>query len=385
MEYATIHISGSRAAATAIMPITAGTVGGRVALSFDKAWEGFQKTLVWQGSGRTIDDLRCTGMIPAEVLTRPYSPLILGVYGTKEEQVLPTVWVELGQIQPGADPSGDESADPALPVWAQIPQLLEAELQKAKDSGEFNGPQGEKGEPGNATIDDSSVTKDFVWSSNHIVDKLCPNIFESGPVVACQPLAGYPLTVQTDGATKVYRGGKNLIPPWAITLVNRGVTFKGNGDGSITFTGTPTVQWASSCYIDIPPEILKGGKTYSCTPASNSNYVIFFRWKDVDGNWKRSDKAEVVNRITWDDSWSGAEIQIYCPNIEEYNETVWLQLELGETATDYEPYVREEFAPGEAIPVLDGVNTFWADSGAVTVTGKADPVALFEKLTRAIG
>lgn len=360
MEYATIHISGSQAAATAIMPITAGTVGGRVALSFDKAWEGFQKTLVWQGSGRTIDDLRCTGMIPAEVLTRPYSPLILGVYGTKEEQVLPTVWVELGSILPGADPSGDESADPALPVWAQLKQEM-------------------------VRIDDQRIGTD-AWSSNHIVDRLCPNILESGPVVACQPLAGYPLTVQAHDATKVYRSGKNLIAPWTSSRLASGMTFKGNGDGSISITGTPTAQWSASCFIAIPPEILKGGKTYVCTPASNSSYKIHFRWRDADGNYKNTNQTGVVqNRITWDDSWSDPEIQIYCPNIQAYNETVWLQLELGETATDYEPYVREEFAPGEAIHVLDGVNTFWADSGEVTVTGKADPVALFEKLTRAIG
>ena len=28
--------------------------------------------------------------------------------------------MSLGKVQPGADPSGDASADPALPIWAQL-------------------------------------------------------------------------------------------------------------------------------------------------------------------------------------------------------------------------------------------------------------------------
>lgn len=126
MEYATIHISGNQATSEGLLPITAGTVGGRVALCFDETWEGFQKTLVWQGSGQTVTDTACTGVIPHEVLTRPYSPLALGVYGTKDMAVTPTVWASLGTIQPGADPSGDESAQPSLPIWAQLLQRMEA-------------------------------------------------------------------------------------------------------------------------------------------------------------------------------------------------------------------------------------------------------------------
>ena len=49
----------------------------------------------------------------------------MGVYGADESGVvLPTVWVSLGKIQPGADPSGDETADPSLPVWAQLQKQI---------------------------------------------------------------------------------------------------------------------------------------------------------------------------------------------------------------------------------------------------------------------
>jgi len=38
--------------------------------------------------------------------------------------VVPTTWANLGVILPAADPSGDESTDPSLPVWAQILAMI---------------------------------------------------------------------------------------------------------------------------------------------------------------------------------------------------------------------------------------------------------------------
>ena len=132
MEHAIIQIYANQAAVTSLLPITAGTVGAQVVLHFDSAWDGYQKTLVWRGSGITVDDTACTGRIPQQVLTQPHSQLLLGVYGVKEDKVLPTVWAELGEILPGADPSGDESTDPGLPVWAQL-QQQQKDLVKKTD------------------------------------------------------------------------------------------------------------------------------------------------------------------------------------------------------------------------------------------------------------
>ena len=52
---------------------------------------------------------------------------------------------------------------------------------------------------------------------------------------------------------------------------------------------------------------------------------------------------------------------------------------------DFEPYREPEtFAVGEPITAIQGVNTLYADAGLVTVKGKADPVAIINKLTNAI-
>ena len=59
--------------------------------------------------------------MPWELLQSPGCRLWAGVYGTNPDGSLqiPTVWADLGVIQPGADPSGDESTEPTLPVWEQ--------------------------------------------------------------------------------------------------------------------------------------------------------------------------------------------------------------------------------------------------------------------------
>ena len=42
-------------------------------------------------------------------------------------------------------------------------------------------------------IDDTTVTDSAPWSSKHIVDVLCPPLEETGSLVQCYPVAGYPL------------------------------------------------------------------------------------------------------------------------------------------------------------------------------------------------
>lgn len=49
------------------------------------------------------------------------------------------------------------------------------------------------------TPDDSKVS-DHAWSSKNTVDKLCPAFEESGTLVQCEPVEGYPLAVATEFA-----------------------------------------------------------------------------------------------------------------------------------------------------------------------------------------
>ena len=61
-----------------------------------------------------------------------------------------------------------------------------------------------------------------------------------------------------------------------------------------------------------------------------------------------------------------------------------IQLETGNTATDFEPYNSGTFPLGDEIPALPGINTLYANGGFVTVTGRESLTATVEKLTNAI-
>ena len=128
----TIHCS--RACAHLASPpelLTAGMAKAvTVQFVFSPEWDGLTKTAVFSNGKTTVDVLAAnwdgdTVPVPHEVLAVPGRHARVGVYGAnKSGVVLPTVWVSLGKVQPGADPSGDETADPSLPVWAQLQKQI---------------------------------------------------------------------------------------------------------------------------------------------------------------------------------------------------------------------------------------------------------------------
>lgn len=122
-----IQISADRQRARCVRSanerITTGLTGKTVTFRFGAGWESVTaRTAVFEGSGVTRDCLIENGeaVIPHECLTVPGGVLRCGVYGVEGDKKTPTVYAELGQIERGADPSGDTSTDPTLAVWAQI-------------------------------------------------------------------------------------------------------------------------------------------------------------------------------------------------------------------------------------------------------------------------
>ena len=128
----TIHCS--RACAHLASPPELLTAGMSKAVTvqfvFSPDWDGLTKTAVFSNGKTAVDVLAAnwdgdTVPVPHEVIAVPGRHARVGVYGANESGVvLPTVWVSLGKVQPGADPSGDETADPSLPVWAQLQKQI---------------------------------------------------------------------------------------------------------------------------------------------------------------------------------------------------------------------------------------------------------------------
>lgn len=106
--------------------ITTGMVGKQVSFDFSAEWDGLVKTVVFEGNGVTKDVALSgdTAVIPHECLTAPGGMLRVGMFGTDGTIQTPTVYTDIGQIEQGADPSGDTSADPTLPIWAQLQAMM---------------------------------------------------------------------------------------------------------------------------------------------------------------------------------------------------------------------------------------------------------------------
>ena len=97
---------------------------------FSEEWDGLAKTAVFTDGVITVDVLQAQWngdevAVPPDVTTTAGRRVRVGVYGTDGNGVaLPTIWTELGTVHAGADPSGDSSTKPVLPVWAQLQEQI---------------------------------------------------------------------------------------------------------------------------------------------------------------------------------------------------------------------------------------------------------------------
>ena len=108
-------------------PLTSGMVGQPIEFEYSADFDGLTLTAVFTNGKKTVDvlnpDKQCA--IPHEVLDTVGTVVKVGIYATRgDELVIPTVYATIGIVLKGAGPSGDVSADPTLPVWAQLQTLI---------------------------------------------------------------------------------------------------------------------------------------------------------------------------------------------------------------------------------------------------------------------
>lgn len=115
-------VTGQRIEIVEPAMLVAGTVNiYNASFSFDADWDGFQRTAVFSCGSvsreQLLTDDACT--LPWEVLTAG-KYLRVGVYGTKGEKRLPTIWTEHAlYISSGAGPT-EEAAEPSPTLVEQI-------------------------------------------------------------------------------------------------------------------------------------------------------------------------------------------------------------------------------------------------------------------------
>ena len=139
MEIAKIKVSTVQAEVVSQQPVPAGIVGATIHVEYtDPIWDSLRRTVVFNGcTTKDVLSNETVITIPAEAVARPGTDLLVSFYGVGSGNtlVVPTLRASLGKIQPAADPSGDSSTKPTLPVWAQLQQEV-AELRENSGSEE---------------------------------------------------------------------------------------------------------------------------------------------------------------------------------------------------------------------------------------------------------
>ena len=134
----TFRFSRADGQMTVMETLTSGMVGKEAKLEFSEEWEGFSKTVVFTAGceSRVVAEPGAVVVIPHEVLAESRNHLYVGVYGVAADgRVIPSVRIKGPYIHPGVDPTGDESLEPTLPVWAQLQSQIE-QLRENTPSGE---------------------------------------------------------------------------------------------------------------------------------------------------------------------------------------------------------------------------------------------------------
>lgn len=128
MIVAKIQVNGAIAHTLYRKVIPAGIIGAQVEFEYaEDIWKGLHKTVVFRGTVTkdVVTDSNIVTM-PPEVAEKPLSVLSVGVYGVDADGnlAIPTIWADLGFVRDSANPSGDPTTDPSLPVWAQIQGMI---------------------------------------------------------------------------------------------------------------------------------------------------------------------------------------------------------------------------------------------------------------------
>ena len=108
-------------------PLTSGMVGQPIHFEYSHDFDGLAVTAVFTDGKNTVDVVNpgTECVIPHEVLTTVGAIVKVGIYAVKGDKlVIPTIYAHIGVVLKGADPSGDVSIDPTLPIWAQTQALI---------------------------------------------------------------------------------------------------------------------------------------------------------------------------------------------------------------------------------------------------------------------
>ena len=172
-------------------------------------------------------------------------------------------------------------------------------------------------------------------------------------------------TVTDLTAVKVKKQGKNLIPfPYQDLKLGtsryNGVDFTVYEDGSILINGNATISTSKYLYrsntgmLGLKSGITISGSKNASDDTQQANVYFICNYYDSTGSMKQGLVVSTTSSgtKTISDDWKGLGIYINIPKGKTLNNLlIKPQLEIGTTATEYEPYI----TPTEYTPTADGV------------------------------
>lgn len=182
-----------------------------------------------------------------------------------------------------------------------------------------------------AQIDDTTVSDAAPWSSQHIVDMLCPPLEESGNPVVCYPVAGSKLGVKV--SWEPTQDGTGTPSPENIRPIH------GRDSVSITQTGKNIIPYPYEKIEKVGDTYSVAGITYTLLRggAIRINGVAGSKYGMTIARYAFSNPRKLVvsGKIYYDNN--NKQIFIYpFKKGESVNEIVYPQIEVGATATPYE-------------------------------------------------
>lgn len=274
------------------------------------------------------------------------------------------------------------------------------------------------GGEGAAIIDDSKILTSTTWSSQKIVDALCPPFTVSGATVQCTPVANYPLDVQVK-ITPTQEGTGDPSPENVRPIVGWDAVniHQSNGDQDNTYT----VQLGQTIYggtvdavtgegVETVHGIVLDGTELWSEDSGGSTGLEYFYYNVYDTQWlpssggtpalaKLTQKishfaignpySETVDNAGWvystdSANYYGIRIRMSaCADVDEWKSYLAAQYAAGTPVTiAYKLATPTAFhaTGGQSLPALPGTNTIYTDAGDITVTGASDPIAAITAL-----
>ena len=228
--------------------------------------------------------------------------------------------------------------------------------------------------PADAVFTDTT-NSDVQASGNPVVmDNLQGGVPFSEISVSGDDIIGQELTVNVSG--------KNLLkyPYYDTTKTINGVTFTDNGDGSVLVNGTAT----KNVYFNLNSNKAFPAGKYVLSKSRDNVLIYIDKYLDNVFYQRIATSIETVRELIFNVSEDDAQkytyrfgIQLNKDNIAD-NVTIYPQLELGDTATSYEPYhgstititpTSNPYTIPDSIEQQDGLNVVSVSEGEISVTG----------------